>query len=96
MLLTKLDRVSQTALRKAQPTTLRTIAPVRSVVTWAEQDQWEDPRGPLGVDRPSPKLAPLTKDSPAWLHDLHNKGVSMFSEEACERTPQSNRPSSGH
>lgn len=48
----------------------------RTVVTWAEQDNWEDPRGPLGVDRPSPKLAPLTSDSPQWLHDLHKNGVS--------------------
>lgn len=48
----------------------------RTVVTWAEQDNWEDPRGPLGVDRPSPKLAPLTPESPKWLHDLHNNGVS--------------------
>lgn len=47
----------------------------RSVVTWAEQDNWEDPRGPLGIDRPSPKLAPLTAESPKWLHDLHNNGV---------------------
>ena len=48
----------------------------RSLVTWAEQDNWEDPRGPLGIDRPSPKLAPLTSESPKWLHDLHNNGVS--------------------
>lgn len=48
----------------------------RTVVSWAEQDHWEDPRGPLGVDRPSPKLAPLTPESPQWLHDLHNNGVS--------------------
>lgn len=52
-----------------------TLQSSRTVVTWAEQDNWEDPRGPLGVDRPSPKLAPLTPNSPSWLKDLHNNGV---------------------
>lgn len=52
------------------------VRPSRSVVTWAEQDHWEDPRGPLGIDRPSPKLAPLTAESPQWLSDLQRDGVS--------------------
>lgn len=46
-------------------------------LTWAEQDNWTDPRGPLGVDRPSPKLAELTPESPQWLRDLHRNGVSI-------------------
>jgi hypothetical protein len=62
--------------RDAIPT-LRQAQPLRAVVTWVEQDHWEDPRGPLGIDRPSPKLAPLTHESPHWLHDLHNNGVSV-------------------
>lgn len=45
--------------------------------TWAEQDRWNDARGPLGVNNPSPKLAPLTPESPQWLHDLHRNGVSI-------------------
>lgn len=45
--------------------------------TWAVQDQWEDPRGPLGVDRPSPKLAPLTSESPEWLHNLYLNGWAI-------------------
>lgn len=48
------------------------------VLTWLEQDNWTDPRGPLGIDRPSPKLAELTPESPQWLHDLHRNGVSVL------------------
>lgn len=55
-----------------------TAQPSQPAFTWAEQDHWEDPRGPLGIERPSPKLAPLTSQSPQWLHDLHRNGVSMF------------------
>lgn len=46
------------------------------VIGWPEQDVWDDPKGPFGVDRPSPQLAPLTADSPQWLRDLHQNGVS--------------------
>lgn len=41
---------------KIQPS-LAAGRPVRTVVTWAEQDNWEDPRGPLGIDRASPETA---------------------------------------
>jgi hypothetical protein len=38
------------------------------------------PETPLRDDpslaRPSPKLAPLTADSPEWMHNLHRDGVS--------------------
>ena len=47
-------------------------------MTWPEQDHWKDPRGPLGIDRRSPKLARLTSESPQWLHDLHRNGVSLL------------------
>lgn len=70
MVLNNLSQFTRPALR-------RLLRPsFRNVVTWAEQDHWEDPRGPLGVDRPSPKLAALTPESPQWLHDLHHNGVS--------------------
>lgn len=76
MMINELSRSAIPVLRQAQP--LRTVVqPTRTVLTWAEQDHWEDPRGPLGIDRPSPKLAPLTLESPQWLHDLHNNGVSI-------------------
>lgn len=45
---------------------------------WAIQDEWEDPRGPLNVNNPSPKLAPLTADSPQWLRDLHKNGWALI------------------
>jgi hypothetical protein len=45
------------------------------MVIWLDQDHWDDPRGPLGVDNPSPKLAVPNDDSPQWLHDLHHNGV---------------------
>ncbi|KAI8312068.1 hypothetical protein K4K59_006424 [Colletotrichum sp. SAR11_240] len=51
--------------------------PKRTVITWLEQDNWEDPKGPLGINRPSPKLAPLTPESPQWLHDLHKRGWAL-------------------
>lgn len=54
-----------------------TAQAVQPTLTWAEQDRWEDPRGPMGVDKPSPKLAPLTPESPQWLHDLHRNGVRI-------------------
>lgn len=54
----------------------RIVPPARNVVTWAEQDNWEDPRGPLGIEKPSPKLALLAPNSPQWLRDLHRNGVS--------------------
>jgi hypothetical protein len=54
-----------------------TAQAVQPTFTWAEQDRWKDPRGPMGVDKPSPKLAPLTSESPQWLHDLHRNGVSI-------------------
>ena len=53
------------------------VEPTGRILTWAEQDHWTDERGPLGVDRPSPELAPLTADSPQWLRDLHKNGVSI-------------------
>jgi hypothetical protein len=66
-------------LRTAQPLRSAAVAqPIRKILTWAEQDHWEDPRGPFGIDRPSPKLAPLTPESPQWLHDLHRNGVSVY------------------
>ncbi|WVW84368.1 hypothetical protein I302_106402 [Kwoniella bestiolae CBS 10118] len=50
----------------------------RNVVQWAPaQDLWDDPRGPLGIDKPSPKLAALTTDSPQWQRDLHDKGWAL-------------------
>lgn len=45
------------------------------ILTWAEQDKWTDQQGPMGVQRPSPKLAVPTPESPQWLHDLHRDGV---------------------
>ncbi|KAF4474762.1 putative phytanoyl-CoA dioxygenase [Colletotrichum fructicola Nara gc5] len=51
--------------------------PKRTIITWLEQDNWEDPKGPLGINRPSPKLAPLTPESPQWLHDLHKRGWAL-------------------
>ncbi|KAK2589642.1 hypothetical protein QQS21_012682 [Conoideocrella luteorostrata] len=59
---------------------MRPAGHIRTVVTWLDQDHWEDPRGPLGVDRPSPKLATLTPDSPPWLHDLHKNGWALVKE----------------
>lgn len=69
MLLSRLPRSSSPAFRR--------IPHIRTAVKWAPaQDLWDDPRGPLGIDKPSPPLAPLTADSPQWLRDLHNNGVS--------------------
>lgn len=76
MILTSLSQRARPVFRKVQPFRMVARPSSRTVVTWAEQDHWEDPRGPLGVDRPSPKLAPLTQESPQWLHDLHRNGVS--------------------
>ena len=53
------------------------VEPNGPILTWAEQDNWTDPRGPMGVQRPSPKLAELTPESPQWLHDLHRDGVGL-------------------
>lgn len=78
----KLVRRTTPALHKIQ-SSLAASRPARTVVTWAEQDNWEDPRGPLGIDRPSPKLAPLTPESPSWLNDLHKNGVRL-SVNICE------------
>lgn len=47
------------------------------MVTWFYQDSWEDPHGPLGIDRPSPQLASLTADSPEWLRHLHEHGWAL-------------------
>lgn len=58
------------------------------MVTWAVQDQWEDPRGPLGVDKASPKLAPLTSDSPEWLRNLHHNGVIFLCAFLLKRQPR--------
>jgi hypothetical protein len=69
MILTKLARATATG-------SLPRLRSVRTQVTWATQDGWDDPRGPLGLERPSPKLAPLTADSPEWLRNLHRDGVS--------------------
>ncbi|KAJ2980963.1 hypothetical protein NQ176_g2319 [Zarea fungicola] len=55
----------------------RIVPPARNVVTWAEQDNWEDPRGPLGIEKPSPKLALLAPNSPQWLRDLHRNGWAL-------------------
>lgn len=79
MILTSLSQCARPALHKVHHVRMVLRPSARTVVTWAEQDNWEDPRGPLGVDRPSPKLAPLTPESPKWLHDLHNNGVSDHS-----------------
>lgn len=77
MVLTEVVRGAAPGFRKVN--VFRAFAtPIRTLITWPEQDKWEDPRGPLGIDRPSPKLAPLTSESPQWLHDLHNKGVSVL------------------
>lgn len=76
MILTKLARGATSAFRKLQPLRATVDRPTsRTVVSCAEQDRWEDPRGPLGIDRPNPKLAPLGPESPPWLHDLHRNGV---------------------
>jgi hypothetical protein len=69
MILTKLARATATV-------SLPRLRCVTTQVTWATQDGWDDPRGPLGLARPSPKLAPLTADSPEWMHNLHRDGVS--------------------
>lgn len=76
MILTKLARGSTSAFRKVQSLRATVDRPTtRTIVSWAEQDHWEDPSGPLGIDRPSPKLAPLSPESPPWLHNLHRNGV---------------------
>ncbi|KAH7160659.1 hypothetical protein EDB81DRAFT_879008 [Dactylonectria macrodidyma] len=82
MILTKLARGATPAFRGAQPFRNTAVRPSRfqTVVTWAEQDHWEDPRGPLGIERPSPKLAPLTLESPQWLRDLHKNGWALVKE----------------
>ncbi|KAJ0121515.1 uncharacterized protein J7T55_008679 [Diaporthe amygdali] len=80
MILTSLSQRARPAFRKVQPFRMVARPSSRTVVTWAEQDHWEDPRGPLGVDRPSPKLAPLTQESPQWLHDLHRNGWALVKE----------------
>ena len=75
-MIASLGRGTTVAFQKGQALKVASRS-IRTVVTWAEQDNWEDPRGPLGIDRPSPKLAPLTPQSPQWLHELHRNGVSV-------------------
>ena len=77
MLATKLARVMAPTLHQGKPIQIAfTSSQLRSKITWAFQDNWEDPSGPMGIHNPSPKLAALTTDSPQWLHDLHKQGVS--------------------
>jgi hypothetical protein len=67
-----------TTHRRAPPVIARRAlsTPAEEPLTWNRQDDWEDARGPLGIDSPSPKLAALTSQSPQWLRDLHRDGVS--------------------
>lgn len=63
-----------------------TLGSARTAITWAIQDHWEDADGPLGVNRPSPKLAPLTAKSPQWLRELHDNGVQSHVERMLRRS----------
>ncbi|KAL4813452.1 hypothetical protein BDW67DRAFT_177894 [Aspergillus spinulosporus] len=74
-----LSEVAQRAarvVRKAEPYG-GLARPVQAAMTWVEQDKWEDLRGPWGIERPSPKLARPTAESPQWLHDLHCNGWAL-------------------
>ncbi|RFU32337.1 hypothetical protein B7463_g3975, partial [Scytalidium lignicola] len=58
VILNVLGRDATSASRITQP--LRSVVrPIQTILTWAEQDNWEDP---LGIDMPSPTLAPLTPE----------------------------------
>ena len=70
---------SRTSLLPKAPSLNSATPFIRSVITWHTQDDWNDPNGPPGYDRPSPKLAELVPGSPRWLYDLHKNGVSHIS-----------------
>ncbi|KAL3440168.1 hypothetical protein BJX65DRAFT_315049 [Aspergillus insuetus] len=76
MVLTEVAQTAGKTLRRAQPYG-GLARPVQAALTWAEQDNWEDPRGPWGIERPSPPLAKPTSNSPQWLHDLHQNGWAL-------------------
>lgn len=46
------------------------------VVSFVTQNQWNDAKGPMNVDKPSPVLATKGDQDPQWLKDLQRDGVS--------------------
>ena len=52
-----------------------------SSVKFVAQNDWKDAKGPLGIDRPSPKLAVNGESDPQWFKDLQRDGVSILSGE---------------
>ncbi|ORY34554.1 hypothetical protein BCR39DRAFT_556072 [Naematelia encephala] len=43
------------------------------VVQFVSQGQWNDAKGPMNIDKPSPKMV-VKPDSPQWLKDLERDG----------------------
>ncbi|GFZ51910.1 hypothetical protein JCM24511_09680 [Saitozyma sp. JCM 24511] len=44
------------------------------VVSFVTQNQWNDAKGPMNVDKPSPVLATKGEQDPQWLKDLQRDG----------------------